>query len=100
LDILEYIPKGKENAISTLELMNVLNCDMRELRKIIADLRNHGHVICSCSKGGYYKPKTRSELQESVKMLSGKAISIFKALRSQKKALKECEGQESLELNV
>jgi len=94
LDILKYIPKGKENAISTLELMNMLNCSMREVRLVIAKLRSQGHVICSSSRGGYYFPETREELKAFVKILQGRATGIFRALRSQRKALEECKGQE------
>ena len=98
MDILEYIPKGKENAISTQTLMKVFNCSMREIRLVIASARNNGAVICSFSGGGYYYPLTREELSESINTLQGKANSIYIMLHSQKKALAECEGQETLKL--
>ena len=67
---------------------------------MIASARNNGAVICSSSGGGYYYPLTRAELSESINMLQGKANSIYIMLRSQKRALEECEGQEKLKLFI
>ena len=97
MNVLDYIPKGKENAVTSMELMNILKCSMRELRFMIANARNRGEVICSFS-GGYYLPETKEELKESINFLQGKANSIYYVLRSQRKALEEMDGQEVLEV--
>jgi len=88
---------GRENAVSTKELMTALNMTERELRARVAYERNHGAIICSSTTGGYFKFKSREELKEFYKGLERKATSIFQALRSARKALEEAEGQLTLD---
>ncbi|MGF6991438.1 hypothetical protein M2150_002713 [Lachnospiraceae bacterium PM6-15] len=90
------LPLGKENAISSEELTKIFNCTDRELRAIVSRERKSGAIICSATTGGYFKPKTKEELQAFYKGLKGQALSILEALRSSKRALDEMEGQESL----
>ena len=89
------LPYGKDNSISSKELMTVLNMTERELRARVAYERNHGAIICSSTTGGYFKFKSREELKEFYKGLQKKADSIYQALRSAEKALIETEGQQS-----
>ncbi|MGF6990064.1 hypothetical protein M2150_001307 [Lachnospiraceae bacterium PM6-15] len=84
---------GKEKAISTKELMQALQCSERELRAIVSRERQNGAIICSATTGGYFKPSTREELKEFCRGLESQAITMFKALRSARKILKETEGQ-------
>lgn len=54
------LPVGKENAVTTAELVKRSGCSSaRELQQKIAYERNHGAVICSGSGKGYWKPKNR-----------------------------------------
>ena len=89
----ELLPVGKKNAISTLELCEVLHCNIRELRKYVAEERKAGMVICSSTEGGYYKPDNRAEVEEFVSVLDKKSRSIMVALKSARKYLKATEGQ-------
>ena len=91
------LPLGKENAISTKRLMEALTLSERELRARVAYERNQGAIICSCNQG-YFKPADKEELREFYKGLQKQAISIFKALRSTRKALEETDGQQELEV--
>ena len=66
--IMSLLPVGKENAISTADLVRVTGCkSARELQERIAYERNHGAVICSGSGRGYWKPKDRQEIQKFVR---------------------------------
>lgn len=56
------LPVGKENAVTTAELVKRSGCSSaRELQQKIAYERNHGAVICSGSGKGYWKPKNRQD---------------------------------------
>ena len=58
--IMSLLPVGKENAISTADLVRLTGCKSpRDLQERIAYERNHGAVICSGSGRGYWKPKDR-----------------------------------------
>ena len=56
MDITKYIPIGKENAITTKELMNITGMTMRKLRQAINDARISGAVILTDLKTGYWLP--------------------------------------------
>lgn len=50
-DIIEFIPYGKENAISQEDLSDVMRCDKRTVRALIFSARTKGAVICSTCEG-------------------------------------------------
>lgn len=83
------LPVGKENAISTKDLMQYLNCTERELREYISRERRKGAVICSATTGGYFKPKNHGELADCYNGLQKQAETIMDALKSMKRALQE-----------
>jgi len=93
----KLLPLGKDSAVSTKILMALLDCSERELRARVAYERNQGAIICSCNQG-YFKPADKEELREFYKGLQKQAISIFKVLRSTRKALEETDGQQELEV--
>lgn len=65
--IMSLLPVGKENAISTAELVRLVGCgSARDLQERIAYERNHGAIICSGSGSGYWRPKNRQEIQEFI----------------------------------
>ena len=54
--ILYMLPTGKENAITTEELVKLSGCgSARELQKQIAFEREHGALICSGAGRGYQR---------------------------------------------
>lgn len=98
IQIVSLLKKGKENALSTSELVNLTGCaSERELRQIIAMERKNGAIICSGSNKGYWLPKNRQEIEEFCKTMDKRAKNIFDATRSAKKALKLPEGQQYIE---
>ena len=95
--ILEYIPEGKEHAISAQRLAEITGAkSQRCLRADIRELRKAGELICS-SPAGYYKPATRAELDDFIKRMRAHALGVFQAIASARKAQKEMEGQRSFD---
>ena len=86
--IVELLPKGKENAISTADLSKAVGVsNIRELRKLVANERKAGEIIAS-SNNGYFIPANIREIEEFVHTLDSKARSIMVALQSARKLLK------------
>lgn len=97
----ELLSKGKENAITTAELMNACNFkNKRELTLQIARERAAGILICStqAGPGGYYLPGSREEVAEFINSMSNRAKNTFKAVKAAREYLKQIDGQQALEL--
>ena len=92
------LPFGKENAVTTQELMRLTGCgSARELQQRIAYERERGAVICSGSGKGYWRPKDRQEIEQFIKTMKARALNTLKAVRSARRALRVPEGQQTLE---
>jgi len=92
--VMEALPTGKENAISSQELCSYLKFDnVRELQKEIARERKAGAVILStCQEGGgYFLPGNDQEVKQFIKTLENRAINTFAALHSAKGLLRQQE---------
>lgn len=96
--ISSLLPVGKENAISTVDLVACIGCSSaRELQQYIARERKAGAVICSSTTGGYYLPANREEMKEFYRTLESRAHNTMIALESTKRALDECKWQQEME---
>ena len=96
--IMNLLPVGKENAISTADLVRLMGCkSARDLQERIAYERNHGAVICSGSGNGYWRPKDRQEIQEFVRTMDARALNTLRAAKSARAALKIPAGQQVIE---
>lgn len=83
------LPVGKENAITTQDLVKLSGCgSARELQQRIAYEREQGAIICSGSGRGYWRPKDRQEIQEFVHTMNARALNTLKAVKSAKRALR------------
>lgn len=88
--IMSLLPVGKENAISTTDLVRLTGCgSARELQQRIASERNCGALICSGSGRGYWRPKNRQEIQEFVRTLDARARNTLRVTQSAKAVLKQ-----------
>ena len=95
--IVELLPVGKENAISTADLKNASGIsNIRALRAAVARERKLGEVILSSKHGGYYRPATEQEIEEFIKTNSKEAKSILYGLRSAKQHLKMLQNKDQL----
>lgn len=95
----ELLDKGKENAITTAELMRACNLEhRRDLTIQIARERAAGALICSTTsgQGGYYLPESRAEVVEFINSMSNRAKNTFRAVRAAREYLKQIDGQISL----
>lgn len=95
--IQRLLPIGRENAITTEELVKLSGCgSARELQQRIAWEREQGAIICSGSGRGYWIPKNRQEIQDFVKTMDARALNTLKAARSAKRALRVPDGQQTM----
>ena len=78
--VLEHIPVGKTNAVSRAFLAISAGYSDRTIRRIIAQLREKGYLICNLSGCGYFIATDPDEVSEFYWQEKTRAKSIFKAL--------------------
>lgn len=91
MNILDYIPFGKENAIKRLELRLKIGLSDRKIRKLIAEARLENVIINLQNGGGYYRPTSEEikEIEQHYKQEYHRAISILCRLKPERRALKD-----------
>ena len=71
MNIIYFIPRGKQNAISRADLRNRTGLPDRLMRESIETARRNGHIILNMQDGrGYYRPSnppTPEEINDMVK---------------------------------
>lgn len=86
LNILKFIPFGKDNAVSMTELSIRMNCDKRTVRNAVYQARIKGALVCSTCEGrssaGYYQPLDISEVRPYISMQRSRINSALQAIRS------------------
>lgn len=93
-DIINFIPYGKENAVSQTDLAIVLDCDKRTVRALIFGARIKGAAICSTCEGtagGYYIPLSADEARPYVAMQESRINSAMLALKPVKDFITRCD---------
>lgn len=99
MDIMTYIAKGKENAISRQELATILNLPDRTIRKLIQEARDRGEVILNAQDGkGYYTSDDEGELKRQYKTNRNRALSILRQQRHIRRRLREIEQRDQVTL--
>ena len=96
MKITDYLPTGKENAIPSKTLAEILGFDtVRELQKAIERERQAGAVILStCTEGGgYFLPANETEIREFIRTLSNRAKNTRRSMESALDALDGLTGQ-------
>lgn len=86
------LPTGKENAVSTADLLKITGLsDRRTLQQIIERERRNGALILSrsSSPGGYYLPANQEELETFYRVNRAKALSTLRTLKPARLALKD-----------
>ena len=89
--LVDLIPFGEANAISTKELASLLNCHNRDVTLTVHFLRCGGTVVCSCQQG-YFKPENAEELRHFVATMRSRCKHIRAAAASAEKLLKKGAG--------
>lgn len=86
--IMDFIPEGRENAVSMWSLSLALRTDERTVRKMVHDARISGQIICS-DEYGYYQPVCEEDLIKWLHRTESALKSKSKALQSARTALSE-----------
>lgn len=85
-NIIDYIPVGKQNAISMSELAKRMGCSDRAARAAVFAARRKGAVICSTCSGnsfdGYFFPASIEEALPYIKLQKSRISSAKIAIHS------------------
>ena len=92
MNIAEFIPVGKENAISRSQLVKLTGLSDRIVRDMIALERRNTAILNLQNGAGYYIPSEseKADLERFIKQEEARAKSIFWSLRGAKSALRKC----------
>lgn len=85
MNIVDYIPKGKENAISRERLRQKTGLEDRQMRRMIADARRDTCIINDQKGRGYYRPDNKAEAERYIRQEEHRAKTIFMNLQGAKK---------------
>lgn len=92
-NVLDFIPLGRNHAISMNELAMRMGVSQRTARKLVFEARNNGAVICSTCSGdksaGYYRPISVDEARPYIAMQNHRIISATAAKKSAEKFITE-----------
>ena len=82
MNLTEFIPTGRANAISMRELAALLNVDTRTVRALVQRAREQGAPICSewGANGGYYLPADTYEARRYLRQQKARIRSARAAL--------------------
>ena len=97
MNILDIIPFGRNNSISTAELAKLLQADQRTVRATISRLRRKGYIICSNSdsslgRTGYFQPISKEELETFVSIETARIRTHKAAIAPARRKLKSLKG--------
>lgn len=97
MNIMDFIPFGKENAIGRFELMDKLNLPDRKVRQHIEEARKRGEIIINDQDGrGYYTSDRLEDLQKQLNANHRRAMSILVQQKHLKRKIEELEGSDQI----
>lgn len=90
MNILDYIPKGKENAISKERLCNLTGYNEREVRLLIkVEVENGEPILSSSGHKGYWYSDDINEIEDFIRENDHRSNAIMKTTAKLKKRLYE-----------
>lgn len=90
MNIMEFIPVGKENAISRDALSMKLFLADRTVRMLIQEARERGEVILNDQDGaGYYTTRDVGQLERQYRTNRNRALSILRQQRGLRLRIRE-----------
>lgn len=94
INIVDYIPHGRMNAISRNSLVTLTGLNDRAVREAISKARRDTPILNMQDGSGYYQPTEDDvdELRHFVAQETRRAKSIFWSLRSARKAVERLGG--------
>lgn len=93
IKILNYIPKGRENAISREKLRQLTGLTDSKMRDLIRQARHDVPIVNLQSGEGYFIPTKMEEIERYIAQEEHRAKSIFANLQSAKEYKKKIKGQ-------
>lgn len=87
--IIEYIPHGRDNAITRAELVRLTGLSDRNVRAQISQARRNNVIINLQDGGGYYRPTERAEIERYAMQEEHRLKSIGWSLKAARDALRE-----------
>ena len=97
MDVLEYIPFGKENAIKRSTLRDLLGVTDRDMRVLIAEARKEVPIINLQDGSGYYRPTDKEELYQYIMQENARAVKIIRNIKVATEEYNRIGGQMTLE---
>lgn len=93
MNILDFIPVGKENAVTRKYLINAMQLSDRKIRNLIHEARRDVPIINTSNGVGYYIPDMKKasdveELKHYIAQEESRAKSIFWSLFAAKNMLR------------
>lgn len=90
MKIEDFIPHGRENAITREALAMKLCMTDRRVRSLIAEARDRGELILNaCDGAGYYISDDLSEIHVQYLVDKSRALSVLKRLKTMRRMLKD-----------
>ena len=85
----DYIPEGRENAISRRDLVRLTGLPDRQVRRMIETARETGCIVNLQDGEGYYIPSAdeRSDVETWYRAQRSRAIGVLKSLKGAEKWL-------------
>lgn len=77
MDILEFIPYGRENAVKRSYLRDLLGVTDVEMRRMIAEARKQVPIINLQDGQGYYRPRQKEDLERYILQEKSRAKAIL-----------------------
>ena len=93
INILDYIPKGRENAIPRKKLAYITGLTDSKMRELIRLARRDVPILNLQTGEGYYIPDNKEEVKRYIKQEEHRAKSIFANLKSARDYLEKLENQ-------
>lgn len=90
MSVTDYIPVGRENAVSRSYLASMLGVSDRKMRKMIEDERRAGAIILNAQDGkGYYMTDDLDEMERQYRQDTARAMAILTRRKALRKRLKD-----------
>ena len=81
MDVLEFIPYGRENADKREDLRDLLGLTDAEMRRAIGKARKETPIINLQDGLGYYRPNTKEDLHRYIMQEQARAMKILANIR-------------------
>lgn len=96
MDILEFIPYGRKNAIKRHTLSELTGLSDRDTRRLIEQARQETPIINLSDGNGYYRPDDKDDLEKYILQEQARAKKILKNIKSACEQYNKIEGQLTL----